>query len=97
MCKNVLLADLLGSQYLPEILQTSLTFKNSENMEKNDCFKKNGDHSIFFETKEGYKVSCVKLLMFWYIIRMSERAQIFFGNEGATSGALYKNNFVSDL
>ena len=35
--------------------------------------------------------------MFWYIIRMSERAQIFFGNEGATSGALYKNNFVSDL
>ena len=52
---------------------------------------------FFFKIKEGYKVSCVKLLMFWYIIRMSERAQIFFGNEGATSGALYKNNFVSDL
>ena len=34
LCKNVLLADLLGSQYLLEILQTSLTFKNLENIEK---------------------------------------------------------------
>ena len=50
LCKNVLLDDLLGSQYLPEISQTSLTFKNSENMEKNDCFKKiyDGDNSISF-------------------------------------------------
>ena len=70
----VLLADLLGSQYLLETLQTSLTFKNSENMEKNDCFNKNlrwRPFHFFFEIKEGYKVSCAKLLMFWYIIRRS--------------------------
>ena len=30
LCKHILLGDLLGSQYLLEILQISLTFKNSE-------------------------------------------------------------------
>ena len=40
LCKNILLADLLRNQQLLEILQTSRTFKNSENMEKNDCFEK---------------------------------------------------------
>ena len=32
--------DLLGSQYLFEILQTSLTVKNSENVVKSGCFEK---------------------------------------------------------
>ena len=35
-----LISDLLGSQYLFEILQTSLTVKNSENGVKSGCFKK---------------------------------------------------------
>ena len=35
---------------------------------KNIC---DGDRQFFFEIKEGYKVSCVKLLMFWYITRRS--------------------------
>ena len=40
MCKNGFLAKLLGSQYLFEILHTSLTVKNSENVEKSGCFEK---------------------------------------------------------
>ena len=36
----ILLADLLGSQYLFEILQASLTVKNSENVVKSGCFEK---------------------------------------------------------
>ena len=36
-CKNVLLTYLLGNQHLFEILQTSLTFKNNENVVKNVC------------------------------------------------------------
>ena len=39
-CVKILLADLLGSQYLLEILQTSLTFKNSEEVIKSGCFEK---------------------------------------------------------
>ena len=39
-CKNILLADLLGCQYLLEILQTSRTVKNNENGVKSGCFKK---------------------------------------------------------
>ena len=35
--KNNLLADLLGSQYIVEILQTSFNVKNSENVEKSGC------------------------------------------------------------
>ena len=34
---SVLLTDLWGSQYLFEILQTSLTFKNSEDGAKSGC------------------------------------------------------------
>ena len=30
LCKNIVLADLLRSQHLLEMLQISLTFKNSE-------------------------------------------------------------------
>ena len=40
LCKNIYLADLLGSQYLSEILQTSLNVKNSENVVKSGCFEK---------------------------------------------------------
>ena len=40
LCKNVLLADLLGSKHLLEILQTLLTYKNSENVVKSGCFEK---------------------------------------------------------
>ena len=39
-CENNYLADLLGSQYLLKILQTSLTVKNSENVVKTGCFQK---------------------------------------------------------
>ena len=38
--KNIFVADLLGSQYLFEILQTSLTVKNNENGVKVDVSKK---------------------------------------------------------
>ena len=37
-CKNSSLADLLGSQYLTEILPTSRTVKNSKNVMKSECF-----------------------------------------------------------
>ena len=39
MFKNILLADLLGSQHLGEVLQTSLTFENSENVVKSGSFE----------------------------------------------------------
>ena len=38
--KNSFVTDLLGSQHLFEILQTSLTVKNSENGVKSRSFKK---------------------------------------------------------
>ena len=59
--KNILLADLLGSQRLLEILQTSLTFENSQNVGKSGCFEKLlrwRAQIYFFEMKEGYKGSC---------------------------------------
>ena len=40
LCKNILSADLLGSQHLLKVLQTSLTFKNSEKVVKSGCFEK---------------------------------------------------------
>ena len=65
-CKNSVLADLLGSQYLFEILQTSLTVKNSESIVKRGCFEKclRWRAPIFFEMKERYKFSYVKILIF---------------------------------
>ena len=65
MCKNILLNDFLGNQPLFQILQTSHTFKNSENGVKSGCFAKcsRWGAPIFFEMKEGYKVSCVKILI----------------------------------
>ena len=71
MCKNILLAELLGSHDLFEILQTSLPFKNSENVVKSGCFKKvfAMESANFFQMMEGYKISCVKILMFQYVTR----------------------------
>ena len=40
MCKNILIVDLLGSQHLFEVLQTSLTLINSEYVVKSRYFKK---------------------------------------------------------
>ena len=55
MCKNILSADLLGSQHLLEVLQTSLTFKNSEKVVKSGCFKKHlrWRVPIFFRNEGG--------------------------------------------
>ena len=38
--KNNFESDLLGIQHLFQILQTSFTFKNNENVVKSGCFKK---------------------------------------------------------
>ena len=66
LSKNIFVPDLIGSQYLFEILQTSFTVKNSDNMVKSRCFEKllRWTAPIFFETKEGYEASYVKILMF---------------------------------
>ena len=58
LCKNIFLANLLGSQHLLEILQTSLAFKNNENVVKIGCFEKilPWRASIFFEMTEGYSL-----------------------------------------
>ena len=37
LCKNILLVDLLRSQHLLEMLQISLTFKNSKKVAKSGC------------------------------------------------------------
>ena len=57
---------LLGSQYLFETLKTSLTVKNSENMVKSRCFEKRLQWRapVFFEMKEGFKVSYIRILIF---------------------------------
>ena len=73
-CVEMVFLDyLLGSQYLFEILQTSLFVKNSESVVKSRCFEKSlrWRAQNFLDMKEGYKVSCVKILMFWYITRRS--------------------------
>ena len=55
LCKNTFVADLFGSQYFFEILQTSLTVKNSENVVKSVFFKERMQWraSIFFRNKGG--------------------------------------------
>ena len=55
LCKNIFVADLLGSQYLFETLQISLTVKNSENVVKSRCFKKHllWRATIFFPNDGG--------------------------------------------
>ena len=50
----MLLTDVLGNQYLLEVLQTSLTFKNSEKVVKSGCFKKSLRWRVpFFFRNEG--------------------------------------------
>ena len=55
------------NQHLFEILQTSLTFKDSENVVKSGCFENllRWRAPIFSEMKEGYKINFVKILIFW--------------------------------
>ena len=57
MCEKILLDDLLGRQHLLEILQTSLTFRNSEKLVKSRCFEKllRWRPPILFRNKEGIK------------------------------------------
>ena len=66
LCKNIFVTDLSGSNHLFEILQTSLTFKNSENVVKSGCFKKRlrWRAPIFFRNEGGCKVPCVKIFIF---------------------------------
>ena len=66
LCKIIFVTDLSGSQHLFQILQTSLTFKNSENVVKSGCFEKclRWRASFFSEMKEEYKASCLKILTF---------------------------------
>ena len=66
LCKNILLVDLLRSQHLLEILLTSLTFRNSENVVKSRCFKKRlrWRAPIFFRNEGRCKVPCVKIFIF---------------------------------
>ena len=69
MCKNIFLADLSGSQYLFEILLTSLTFRNGENVLKENVSKSvcNGERKFFFEMKEEYKNLVEK---YWYFAKL---------------------------
>ena len=55
LCKNILLANLLGSQHLLEILQISLTFKSSEKLVKSGYFEKilRWRAPIFFRQEGG--------------------------------------------
>ena len=55
-CIKIFLADLSGIQYLFEILQTSLTVKNIENVVWSGCFENVCD-------EEGQNFSCVKMLI----------------------------------
>ena len=55
-CKIVFVADLLGSQYLIEILQTSLNAKNSENVVKSGCLEK----LLGWSVKLGLDCNCNK-------------------------------------
>ena len=57
MCEKILLDDLLGRQHLLEILQTSITFRNSEKVVKSRCFEKllRWRPPILFRNKEGIK------------------------------------------
>ena len=50
-------------------MQTSCNVKNSGNAVKTGCLQNfcDGEPKIYFEMKEGYKFSCVK--MFWYITK----------------------------
>ena len=64
--KNILLVDLSGSQHLLEVLHTSPSFENSENVVKSGSFEMHlrWRASCFFRIKEGYKVSYVKTSIF---------------------------------
>ena len=56
--------NLLGGQYLFEILHTSPTVKASQNVLRSGCFLRLlwWECSCFCELKEGYKFSCIKTI-----------------------------------
>ena len=55
LSKNIFVPDLIGSQYLFEISQTSLTIKNSDSVVKSRCFEKllRWRAPIFFRNEGG--------------------------------------------
>ena len=57
--KNILLTDLLAYQHLFEIILTSFTFENSENVVRSECFEKRlqWGAQFFLLMNEGYKFS----------------------------------------
>ena len=60
MGENISLADIVGSQYLLEILQTSLAVENSENVVERCDDGCDGMDQFLIEMKEGYKSFCRK-------------------------------------
>ena len=65
---DIYFADLLRNWYLFEILNTSPTGKNfvKKDVSKDLC---DGEHQLILEMKKRHKVSCVKILLFCYLIR----------------------------
>ena len=64
--KIFFLSDLLRSQYLLEILNTSIAVKYIKNVRKMDVSKNpyDGEHPFLSVMKEGCKTSCLKILIF---------------------------------
>ena len=64
LCKNIFVALLLGIQCLFEILQTSLSVKNSENVVKSGCF----NILIFYIFEYGAEIFATIYLTFYLSI-----------------------------
>ena len=65
-CCFLMTYNLLGNQYLFQILYTSITIKNSESVVQSEYFGNLCDEEhafFFFELRLEYKISCVKLLL----------------------------------
>ena len=95
-CKNIFPADLLGIQYLFEILQTSLTDKNGENEVKSRFFEKYlGWRAPIFFSKWRMDVKFLvqkhlyfaKLLGGWYLL---EKWQTSSTVKTAKDGSTYE-------
>ena len=62
-CVKIFLAYLLESHYLFEILQTSFTVINSENVVKSECFQWRAQ--IFFRNERGTYIILRKNVNIW--------------------------------
>ena len=85
-----MLADLLGSQHLFEILQASFNVKSRENVVKSGCFEKRVQWRVhlFFEIKEECKISSVKIIVWSIVFQEGTNILIFYIFEyGAEYGA----------